>query len=58
MFQMKEQDKNPEVNSSETEISNLPDKKFKVMVINMLTELGTRIEEHSGKFSRVRIYEI
>ena len=55
---MKEQDKNPEVNSSETEISNLPDKKFKVMVINMLTELGTRIEEHSGKFSRVRIYEI
>ena len=29
------------------EISNLPDKKLKVMVIKMLTELGRRREEHS-----------
>ena len=36
----KEQDKTSEKkNLNEMEISNLPDKEFKVMVINMLTEL-------------------
>ena len=34
------------------EISNLPDKEFKVMVIKMLTELGRRREEHSEIFNK------
>ena len=28
-------------------VSNLPDKKCKLIVIKMLTELGRRIDEHS-----------
>ena len=34
------------------EISNLPNKEFKVMVIKMLTELGIRIEEHNKNFNK------
>ena len=34
------------------EISNLPDKELKVMVIKMLTELGRRMEEHSENFNK------
>ena len=47
MFLMKEQDKTPEEELSEVEIS--PSKEFKVMIIKMLKELGRRIDEHSGK---------
>lgn len=32
------------------QISNLPDKEFKVMVIKMITELGRRTDEHSENF--------
>lgn len=39
-------------NFNETEISNLPDKKFKVMVIKMLTKLGKRMNQHSENFKR------
>ena len=51
MFQMKEQDKTPEKNPTETETNNLPDKEFKAIVIKMLTELGKRIDEHSENFN-------
>ena len=37
MFQMK-QDKTSEKELNETEMNNLPDKQFKIMGINMLTE--------------------
>ena len=38
MFQMKKQDKTPrELN--EVEISNLPNKEFKVMIVKMLNKL-------------------
>ena len=37
MFQMKEPDKTPEKNLNERDVSNLPDKEFKVMVIKTLT---------------------
>ena len=37
------------------EISNLPDKEFKVMIIKMLTKLRRRMNEH--KISIVRKYE-
>ena len=53
IFQMKEQDKTPE-ELSKVETSNLPSKEFKVMIINMLNKLGTRMDEHSEKFNRVR----
>ena len=36
------------------EISNLPDKEFKVMVIKMVTELGRRVDEHSENFNKER----
>ena len=45
-FQTKEPDKASEKNKlNETEISNLSDKEFKVMVIKMITELGKRMDE-------------
>lgn len=34
------------------EISNLPDKEFKVMVIKMLTELRKRMDEHREDLKR------
>ena len=40
MFQMKEQDKTPEKIFNETDVSDLSDKEFKVIVIKMLTKLG------------------
>ena len=40
MFQTKEQDKTPEEELIKVEISNLSNKKFKVMIINMLNEFG------------------
>ena len=52
MFQMKEQEKLSEKELNETEISNLPDKEFKVMIIKMLTELWRRVDEHSENFNK------
>ena len=34
------------------ELSKLPDKELKVMVIKMFTKLGGRMNEHSGNFSK------
>lgn len=42
MFQMKGQDKTLK-KINETEVSNLPNRKFKVLVIKMLTKLGIRM---------------
>ena len=49
---MKEQEKNPEKINNESEINNLPDKEFKILVINMLTELGKRIDVNSEHFNK------
>ena len=46
MFQTKEQDKTPEEELSEMEISSLPNKKFKGMIIKMLNEFGRRMDVH------------
>ena len=51
MFQTKEQNKIPEENPNEMEISNLPDKEFKAMVTKMLAELRRRMEEHNENFT-------
>ena len=45
MFQSKEQDKTSGKELNKTEISNLSDKEFKVMVIRLLTEPGRRMDE-------------
>ena len=34
------------------EISNVPDKVFKVLVIKMLTKLGKRMDEQNDNFSK------
>ena len=47
MLQMKEQDKTPEEELNEVEISNLLDKEFKVMILKMLKELRRRMDEHN-----------
>ena len=43
MFQMKEQDKIPE-ELAQVEISNLPNKEFKVMIIKMFKELRRKMD--------------
>lgn len=50
MFQTKEQGKSPErdLNRTEIEISNLPEKEFKVMVIEMLTDLRRGYEHREN----------
>ena len=40
MLQMKEQDKISSKDLNEMEVSNLPDKEFKVMAIKVVTKLG------------------
>lgn len=58
MFQTKLQNRAPEKVLNETERSNLPDKKFIVMFIKMLTELGKRIDNLKGEFQqRQKIYK-
>ena len=42
---MKVEAKTPEEELSDVEISNLLDKKFKVMIVKMLRELGRRIDK-------------
>lgn len=51
MYQTKEQEKNSSKELNGTEISNLPDKEFKTMVIKMLNKLGRRVDELSEKLN-------
>lgn len=41
---MKEQDKASEKEQNEVEISNLPDKEFEIMIINLFTQKNERIQ--------------
>ena len=52
MLQVKGQDKISEKELNETEISNLPEKRFKLMVIKILSEFRRRLEEHSENFNK------
>ena len=52
MFQMKEQYKTSEKEVNEVEISNLPNKEFKVMIIKIPSELRKRMNEHSENFNK------
>ena len=55
MFQTKKQNKTPETDLNDMEISNIHDK---AMIIKILSELGKRMDEHSTKNQqRDRIYK-
>ena len=49
---MKEQDKTPEEQLSEVEISNLPEKEFRVMLVKMIQDLGKRMEAKIKKIQK------
>ena len=51
MFQTKEWNKTPEENPNETEISDLPDKKFKETFIRALIKLRKRMQGLSENFN-------
>lgn len=54
ILQMKEQEKTPEENPNETQLSNLPDKEFKATVTTIFNELEHRIEELREHLNRDR----
>ena len=58
---MKEQDKTQEEQLSDTEMDNLPEKEFRVMIVKMIRDLGKRMEAQSEKiqeiFNRARRYK-
>ena len=49
MYQMQEQDKTPEKQLNEEEIVNLPEKKFKLMIVKMIQDLRKRIRQRSRR---------
>ena len=51
VLQMKEQDKTSEKDFNETD-KHIPDKKFKLMVIEMFTELRRSMDKHSDNFNK------
>ena len=53
MFQMKEQDKIKPGDLSKTEISNMSDTEFKVMIIKILTGLHKRVEDFTDILDKV-----
>ena len=42
---MKDQGKNPPDQTNEEEISSLPEKEFRVMIVKMIQNLGNRLEK-------------
>ena len=43
---MKEQDKNPPDQTNEEEIGSLPEKEFRVMIVETVQNLGNRMEKY------------
>ena len=50
---MKEQGKNLQDQINEDEIGNLPEKEFRVMIVKMIQNLGTRIEAQIEKIQEM-----
>ena len=50
--QIKEQGKNPADQTNEKEISSLPEKEFRVMIVKMIQNLGNRMEKIQEKFNK------
>ena len=53
MHQMKEQDKTPEKQLNEVEISNLPEKEFRIMIVKMIQDLRKRMEAKIEKMQEM-----
>ena len=50
--QMKEQGKNPTDQTNDEEISSLPEKEFRVMIVKMIQNLGNRMEKIQETFNK------
>ena len=44
---MKEQGKNPQDLTDEEEIGSLPEEEFRLMIVNMIQNLGNRMEKNT-----------
>ena len=53
ILQTKEQGKNLQDQINEDEIGNLPEKEFRVMIVKMIQNLGTRIEAQIEKIQEM-----
>ena len=53
MYQMKEQDKSPEKQLNEVEIGNVPEEKFRIMIVKMIQDLGRRMEAKIEKMQEM-----
>ena len=53
MLQTKEQVKNLRDQINEDEIGKLPEKKFRVMIVNMIQNLGNRMEKIQETYNKV-----
>lgn len=49
---MEKQDKTSEKELNKMKIKNLPNEKFKILVLKMFPELGRRIDKHSEAFNK------
>ena len=49
--QWKEQGKNPPDLTNEEEIGSLPEKEFRIMIVNMIQKLGNRMEKIQETFN-------
>ena len=49
---MKEQGKNPPVQTNEEEIGSLPEKEFRVMIVKMIQNLVNRMEKIQETFNK------
>ena len=49
---MKEQGKNPPDQTNEEVIGSLPEKEFRVMIVNMIQNLGNRMEKIQQMFNK------
>ena len=50
--QMKEQGKTHQTKTNEEEIGSLPEKEFRVMIVNMIQNLGNRMEKIQERFNK------
>ena len=50
---MKEQGKNPPEQTNEDEIGSLPEKEFRVMIVKMIQNLGSRMEQQIKKIQNM-----
>ena len=53
MYQMKEQDKTPEKQLNGEEISKLPEKEFRIMIVKMIQDLRKRMEAKIEKMQEM-----